>query len=198
MSTIPSTRNDQPDHPISIRLLDAPATEPLIAQLCSLLQDGVAGASLGFWHPLDDEHARDYWRETFSEVEAGARRLLVAERGDSVVGTVQLALPSKQNAARRAEIQKLMVHHTERRQSIGQTLMRVVERLAYDEGRTLLVLDTNTGSGAEQFYQALGYQRVGVIPRYTIGPDGMEYATTVFYKSLETERQNTAPDGSAL
>ena len=175
-----------PDTPIAIHQLDAAAAEALAPQLCPLLQDAVAsGGSLGFWRPLGDDRARAYWRTTIAEVDAGERLLLVALREGEALGSVQLALASKQNAPHRAEVQKLMVFRAARRQGIGQMLMRAVERLAYDAGRTLLVLDTNTGSDAERLYAALGYQRAGVIPRYSVEADGAERATTLFYKSLD-------------
>ncbi len=179
-----------PEMPITIHQLDASAAEALAPQLVALLQDAVAsGASLGFWNPLDDDRAQVYWGDVIAGVRTGTHRLLVALREGAVVGSVQLAPASKQNAARRAEIQKLMVHRGARRQGIARELMDAVECLAADEGRTLLFLDTNTGSDAERLYLALGYQRAGVIPRYTIERDGTEHATSVFYKSLSDAPQ---------
>ncbi|HEY7975636.1 MAG TPA: GNAT family N-acetyltransferase [Ktedonobacterales bacterium] len=175
-----------------IQQVDAASASALAPQLVALLQDAVAGgASLGFWRPLDADRARAYWGEIIAELAAGQRRLLVALREGAAVGSVQLAPASKQNAVHRAEIQKLMTLRAARRQGIGQALMRAVERLADAEGRTLLVLDTATGSDAERLYRALGYQQAGVIPRYVVEADGEEYSTTLFYKSLITERQAT-------
>ncbi len=178
-----------PDTPIELRQLDRAAAEALVPQLCALLQDAVAsGGSLGFWRPLGDDRALAYWRTTIAEVDAGERLLLVALHAGEALGSVQLGLSPKQNAPHRAEVQKLMVFRAARRQGLGQLLMRAVERLASDAGRTLLILDTNTGSDAERLYSALGYQRVGVIPRYSVEADGEERATTLFYKSLGAER----------
>lgn len=173
------------DTTTTIHQLDAPEAETLAPQLVALLQDAVAsGASLGFWSPLDDARAGAYWDDVIAGVRAGTLWLLVALREGAVVGSVQLAPSPRQNAARRAEIQKLMVHRAARRQGIARELMRAVEARALSEGRTLLFLDTNTGSEAERLYHALGYLRVGVIPRYTVEADGTEHATTLFYKSL--------------
>ena len=180
-----------PETSTTIQPLDAPAAEALAPQLAALLQDAVAsGASLGFWNPLEDDRARAYWQDVIAGVRAGAVRLLVAQREGAAVGSVQLAPSPKQNATRRAEIQKLIVHRSARRQGIARALMGAVERLAADEGRTLLFLDTNTGSDAELFYLALGYRKAGVIPRYTVERDGTEYATTLFYKSLDDAPQD--------
>ena len=55
---------------------------------------------------------------------------------------------------------------------------------ARDCGKTLLVLDTNTGSDAERLYARMGWVRVGTIPGYSVQPRGGLRATTLFYKTL--------------
>jgi hypothetical protein len=45
------------------------------------------------------------------------------------------------------------------------------------------VLDTATGSGAENFYVQCGWEK-GEIPRYALMPDGELTATSLFYKFL--------------
>ena len=63
-------------------------------------------------------------------------------------------------------------------------LMSELERIARRERKTVLVLDTATGSGAEQFYARCGWEKVGEIPRYALMPDGEMTATSLFYKFL--------------
>jgi len=62
---------------------------------------------------------------------------------------------------------------------------RAPEDVARAERRTLLTLDTWTGSAAEGLYRSLGYVVVGVIPRYARGSltPGLEPATFM-YKEL--------------
>lgn len=170
-----------------IRQLDAAGAESLIPQLIGLLQDAVATASLGFWDPLDDADAEAYWRSVIADMAAGDRWLWVALQHGAVIGSVQLAPSSKQNAPHRAEVQKLMVHRTARRLGLGRQLMQVMEQVAHEKRKTLLFLDTNTGSDADSFYRALGYTEVGSVPRYTVNRDGSEHATTIFYKWLGGE-----------
>lgn len=177
--------------PFIIAEVSADEAEPLTSQLIALLRDAVAsGASLGFWDPLEEGRALDYWRGVYAAMREGALRLLVARQADAVVGSAQLSLSPKQNAVRRAEVLKVMTHRGARRQGIGAALMREVERLAYDERKRLLVLDTNTGTDAERLYRRMGYCELGVIPDYTVGPDDRGYAATFFYKPLDAR-----PDG---
>ncbi len=63
--------------------------------------------------------------------------------------------------------------------------MRAAEDAARAAGKTLLVLDTVTGSAADRLYTRLGWMRGGEIPRYALMPDGEPCPTTVFYKDLE-------------
>jgi GNAT superfamily N-acetyltransferase len=49
------------------------------------------------------------------------------------------------NASHRAEVQKLLVLRSWRRQGIGLALMTAIEQAARQTGRSLLVLDTRLG-----------------------------------------------------
>ena len=71
-----------------------------------------------------------------------------------------------------------------RRLGVGAQLLAAAERAALDAGRTLLVLDTVTGTDAERLYVANGWTRVGEIPNYALWPDGRTCPTTVYYKEL--------------
>ncbi len=62
--------------------------------------------------------------------------------------------------------------------------MAAIEDTARAIGRTLLVLDTKTGSVAEGLYTHLGYTRVGVVPDATTERDGSRYDTIFFYRHL--------------
>jgi hypothetical protein len=72
---------------------------------------------------------------------------------------------------------------TSRRGGLARELMNELESCARQQGKTLLVLDTATGSGAELFYHNC-VEKVGVIPDYAQMPDGTLTGTTLFYKTL--------------
>ena len=88
------------------------------------------------------------------------------------------------NQPHRADVAKMQVHRRARRHGVGAALLRAVETEARNAGRTLLVLDTVTGSDAERLYSSLGWQRCGVIPDYALWPQGGLCSTTVFYRQL--------------
>ena len=117
-------------------------------------------------------------------VAAGKRALLVAESDARIVGTVQLGLEQPDNQQHRADLAKMLVHPDARRRGLGAELLSAAEELARECGRTLLVLDTVTGSDAERLYTRAGWVRVGEIPDYALLAHGGLWGTTVFYKAL--------------
>jgi acetyltransferase len=156
--------------------------------LADLLCDTVeSGASIGFLPPVDRNEANDYWVGVASALKAGGRILAVAAIDDRIVGAVQLALESRANGNHRAEVMKLMVHREARGQGIGKELMRRIESIARENGRTLIVLDTRSGCGdaAEQLYYKLGYQKAGVIPGYARSASGNLDDTVFMYRQLD-------------
>jgi len=168
----------------AIMPLTAEQANHSLATFIALLQDAVNGASVGFLPPLSDAEAQSYWQATFREVAHQKRLLLGAFRHHRLVGSVQLALAQQPNAAHRAEVQKLLVLSTERKQGIGRRLMEAIEQQGRTLGRTLLVLDTWHESDADRLYRRLGYQEGGVIPGYARSPQGTLESTVIFYKQL--------------
>lgn len=170
--------------------------EPAVAEaLSDVLLDCVeGGASIGFMHPVSRAKALAFWRGAQASAARGERILLVAEEVDTglVVGTVQVVLTTPDNQPHRADIAKMQVHRRARRRGVGAALMRAAEAAALDAGRTLLVLDTVTGSDAERLYARLGWERCGEIPGYALRPHGGYCSTTVFYRVL---RQPAPGDG---
>lgn len=173
--------------PLIIRRLEAGEAVERIAALSAVLIDCVeGGASVGFMAPLGRERVDSFWRNVAEGVAAGLRLLLVAEDQTSgeIVGTVQVVFGQPENQPHRADVSKLLVRRSARGRGLGGNLVRAAEEAARGAGKTLLVLDTVTGSDAERLYRRLGWTRVGVVPGYALMPDGELCATTIFYKAL--------------
>jgi GNAT superfamily N-acetyltransferase len=156
-----------------------------IEALAAVLIDCIdGGAGVSFMHPLAPAKAQAFWRRVAAGVVAGERALLVAEDDTGIVGTVQLELDQPENQPHRADLSKMLVHRRARRQGLGAALIRAAEQMARDCGKTLLVLDTVTGSDAGRLYARMGWVRVGTIPDYSLLPRGGLVGTTLFYKAL--------------
>jgi GNAT superfamily N-acetyltransferase len=171
---------------VIVRRVDASEAAACVEALADVLIDCVeGGASVSFMLPLPREKAVAFWRGVADSVARGERVLLVAEDGDGqIAGTVQLVLSMPDNQPHRGDVAKMLVHRRARRRGVAQRLMAAVEDEARKEGKTVLVLDTVTGSDAERLYERAGWQRVGVIPKYALMPTGEFCATTFFYKHL--------------
>ena len=101
-----------------------------------------------------------------------------------MAGTVQIFIATPPNQPHRADVAKLLVLRSTRGQGIATRLMQAAEEAARRAGKSLLVLDTVTGSEAEKLYLRLGWTAAGIIPNYALMPDGTPCATTVFWKQL--------------
>jgi acetyltransferase len=162
--------------------LSATEAQRYLEELVLLLEDAVNnGASIGFLRPLKLNAARDYWRDTFNAV-ANGRVLLIARADNRVIGSVQLDLCGKENGSHRAEVQKLLVLTRYRRQGLAKQLMEAIELAARESQRSLLVLDTEAGSGAVPFYESLRWLRAGSIPDYAMSADGVPTPNVIYYK----------------
>ena len=139
---------------------------------------------MSFMAPLTPERADSFWRAVQNRVAAGTNELLVARRNGALIGTVQILMSPAENQAHRADIAKMLVHRGARRLGVGRALMIAAENLASTLGKTLLVLDTVSGSDAERLYKSLNWTVVGRIPGYALFPDGRPCDTTYFYKEL--------------
>lgn len=178
-----------------IRNLSAAELDRRISALSAVLMDCVeGGASVSFMAPLTPERADAFWRGIQDRVAAGAIGLLAAELSTGeIVGTVQLVKAQPENQPHRADVAKLLVRRSVRRQGIGRALMSAAEELARREGKSLLVLDT-ADHGAERLYRELGWVEVGRVPGYALFPDGRPCDTTIFFKQLASSGGDSNSD----
>jgi GNAT superfamily N-acetyltransferase len=163
----------------------AAVDESALSGLCDVLQDCVeGGASVNFMLPFTLERARQFWFEVATAVAANRRALLVAEDSQGICGTVQLCFDLPENQPHRADVAKMLVHRRARKQGLGAALLNAAESTARDYGKSLLVLDTVTGSDGARLYERMGWQRVGDIPNYALWPQGGYCSTTYYYRDL--------------
>jgi ribosomal protein S18 acetylase RimI-like enzyme len=170
---------------IEVRRLVPSELRARLDGLAAVLHDCVeGGASISYMAPFSLEDARGAFEAFVAEAEHGRRLIVGAFVNGELVGTVQVILALPPNQPHRGEIAKLLVHRSARRQGIAERLMGVAEREAIAEGKTLLVLDTVTGSAAERLYERLGFTPLGVIPGFALFPDGRPCDATLFWKAL--------------
>lgn len=170
---------------IEIRPLKEFEALSYLETLAEVLMDCVeGGASVGFMTPLTRAAAESFFAKAIEGVRLGERILLAAFVDSQLVGTVQIVTATPPNQPHRADVAKLLVLRSARGQGVAARLMEQVEETSRVAGKTLLVLDTVTGSVAEKLYLRLGWTAAGVIPRYAMFPDGAWCDTTIFWKRL--------------
>lgn len=157
-----------------------------LPELATVLRDCVeGGASVGFMLPLAPGRPEAFWQSVAAQIEAGGRQLFVARGSNGeAIGTVSLVTDMPDNQPHRADVAKMLVHRSARRQGVAEALLARLEEDAWRMGKTTLVLDTVSGSAAARLYERMGWQRVGEIPAYALMPDGTPCATTYYYKHL--------------
>jgi GNAT superfamily N-acetyltransferase len=170
---------------IRVRSLKALGESELQALTDVLIDCVEAGASVSFMLPMTREKADAFWRSMASSLERGERLVLVAEdETGAIVGTVQVIWAQPENQPHRGDVAKMLVHRRVRRQGVGTALLAAAESAAIEAGKTLLVLDTVSGSDGYRLYSRGGWQKVGEIPDYALWPGGGPCPTTVFYKKI--------------
>ncbi len=170
---------------IVIREIDALEAERRIAELGAILVDAVEnGASVNFLAGFTPAEAQTFWRGQLSGLADGSRHLIVADDGDRFVGTVVLTLAPQPNQPHRADVGKMLVLSSRRRQGLGRKLLDAVEALARAKGRTLLMLDTSSGSAGDLLYRSRGWTEYGVVPGHALSTDGVPTATSFYYKEV--------------
>lgn len=173
---------------VEIRRLTAEESRRYVGELAEVLVDCVqGGASVSFMASMTREDAEAFFATAADAVERGERILFAAFLDSKLVGTVQIILATPPNQPHRADVAKMLVTRTARRQGIAARLMEQVEAASRSAGKTVLVLDTVTGDAAERLYIRLGWNRVGVIPNYALYPDGRLCDTTYFWKQVSCD-----------
>ncbi len=169
-------------------------TSPAInAALSSLLIETVAsGGSVSFMHPLAQQDANAFWRDSLASAERGERIVLGAFDGDALIATVTLLLNLPPNQPHRAEIAKMMTKLSHRGRGAARALLREAEAIAIARGRTLLVLDTAVDDGASRLYERMGFTLSGVIPDYALKPHGGLTGTMIYWKRIGESAANKA------
>ena len=148
-----------------------------------------------FLPPLSHEKLLTWWKDCIAEVNAGTRVIFILVdqpdddesnlRGPDVMGVVMLSMPWTETGQLRGFVEKLLVQKSFRGRGAARSLMSAVEDEAFRRGRTVLLLDTETGSPAEEVYKTLGWTEIGKVPAYSVSPSGELKGETFFYKQLQ-------------
>jgi ribosomal protein S18 acetylase RimI-like enzyme len=133
-----------------LRVREASAEDAEIIHSLAAELAGAVGDS-----PPRLENVRERLAELLEEPRA---RVLVAE-GDVVVGVVSLWIkPDLAHGDTVVEVPMLVISEDRRREGVGKLMMEEVQRLAAENGATLIELVATTQNNpAREFYRSLGF-----------------------------------------
>ncbi|KAM3542422.1 hypothetical protein ARSEF1564_004640 [Beauveria bassiana] len=149
-----------------------------------------------FLPPLSHDKLLSWWKSRIAEIAEGSRVMFLLVdgmdlsghiKGPEIMGVVMLFMPPSETGPFRGKVQKLLVHKRFRGRGGARLLMNALEAEALRRQRTLLLLNTETGSPAEAIYKRLGYTEVGKVPNHGISPTGELKASTFFYKDISAQ-----------
>ena len=143
-----------------------------------------SGMALGALDTMGLATLERSYREVVASLAEAERILLVGEEGDEIVAMAQLVFSGATNADHRAEVQRVGVASRKRGRGIGRQLMEALEEAALESRLTLLWLTTHDGTEACDFYEAVGYTKLGVMPDYSRRPDGTLWPGAFYFKML--------------
>lgn len=131
------------------RLFNPVSDANLLPQLAQIHADCITNDNqlATFLPPLSHLRMLDYWRELSSDVEKGRTAVVLqfaeAEFADveegEVAGYVCLMMPVTETGPFRGEVNKLMVSPKHRRKGVARRVMGLLEDVAREKGRHLLV-----------------------------------------------------------
>jgi GNAT superfamily N-acetyltransferase len=169
---------------VEIRRLAATELLERKEEFQALLRDAVeSGGTVGFVLPIELDKTERYWSGVAREMESGERELLAAFDGGRMVGTVQIAYEKAESVKHRADLQKLMVLSSHRRQGIARLLLIDAILRMPALGLLMYTITTRFDSPAEQLVSALRFTRYGVLPHYGVTPAGELHDASLYYIS---------------
>ena len=112
-----------------IESIEPGAYEAAIPGLGALLKDAIdGGASVNFVAGVTSEQTEGWWTARSSRVADGTITVFVArDDGGRIVGSTLIERSVNPNSPHRAEIGKVIVHRSMRRQGIAKALMQAAE-----------------------------------------------------------------------
>ncbi|AEO70822.1 uncharacterized protein THITE_2122626 [Thermothielavioides terrestris NRRL 8126] len=146
-----------------------------------------------FLPPLTNEKLLPWWKERLAEANNGTRIivLLLPElslgkkpQGTDLRGLAMLKLSESETGSFRGHIDAVLVDRRHRRQGGAKALVAALEYEAAKRGRSLLLVDTETGSVAEAAFKKFGYIEIGKVPHFSRALPSGKKGETFFYKEF--------------
>lgn len=98
------------------------------------------------------------------------KQTLQAFENDKLVGVLELVMQTGV-----MHINEIIIKHTHQQQGIGKSLMRKAEEIARQNHMHKIYFETGTDWPARKFYESLGYEKTGDLPKHWVQHDFVIY-----------------------
>jgi predicted GNAT family N-acyltransferase len=123
--------------------------------------------TIGFPGPIDEETGATLMRQMDSDIRAGRRHVLVAEKDGVLVGQVILTPNSTPNHYHIVELTRGTIDRSFRGAGLALLAFREVARKCEELGREVICLDVRAGTLAAMWWQHFGFKPYGVLEDYS-------------------------------
>ncbi|KAK3390207.1 hypothetical protein B0H63DRAFT_108474 [Podospora didyma] len=146
-----------------------------------------------FLPPLTNEKLLPWWKERIAEANQGTRVIVLLlpdtapgakPMGPDLRGLAMLKLSETETGSFRGRIDAVLVNQKFRRQGGAKALVDALEYEAARRGRTLLLVDAETGSVAEAAFKKFNFIEIGKVPQFSRVLSNDRKGETFFYKDL--------------
>ena len=122
--------------------------------------------TIGFPGPLDEITGRSIIQQLHEDVQAGRRHVLIAEKGNKVVGQLILTPNQLPNCRHIIEISRGVIDPAFRGAGLSQRAFREVANKCEELRRELIWLDVREGTLAAMWWRHFGFKPFGVLEDY--------------------------------
>lgn len=122
--------------------------------------------TIGFPGPLDENTGRSLMRQLHEDVQTGRRHVLVAEKGNKVVGQLILTPNQLPNCRHTVEISRGIIDPAFRGAGLSLRAFREVANKCEELNRELIWLDVRDGTLAAMWWRHFGFKPFGVLEDY--------------------------------
>ncbi|KAK0617810.1 hypothetical protein B0T17DRAFT_496013 [Bombardia bombarda] len=146
-----------------------------------------------FLPPLTNEKLLPWWKQRIAEANQGSRVIVlllpqmapgIKPAGSDLRGLAMLKLPETETGSFRGHIDAVLVNQKYRRLGGATILVQALEYEATHRGRTLLLVNAETGSVGEAAFRKFGYTEIGKVPHFSrVWPSGKK-GETFFFKDF--------------
>jgi predicted GNAT family N-acyltransferase len=144
--------------------IDGECASQLVCLLNRTLQEET---TIGYPGPIDEETGRTLMCQLDKDLQSGHRHVLVASKGDRIVGQLILSPNSSPNHRHIVELTRGTIDPSFRGGGLALRAFQEVAKKCDELGREVICLDVRAGTHAAIWWQHFGFKQYGLLQDYS-------------------------------